>query len=96
MGLPPAAVLVVSGLLAHIILSGLLRKPMTSAWGLAAPLGLGIALEAYELSVQYRRSGLLAEENDPVWMILARHGFDVFLVALVPIILVSIGIIVRR
>jgi hypothetical protein len=96
MGLPPAAVLVVSGLLAHIILNALLRKSMTSAWGIVAPLILGIGLETYEIWVQYRRSGLFAEGNDPLWIILARHGFDVLLVVLVPILLVGLGIIMRR
>ena len=96
MGLPPAAVLAVAGLLAHVLLNALLRKPITSAWGLAAPICLGIGLEAYEIWKHYRRIGLCAEGNDPVWMILARHGVDVLLVVMVPILLVSAGMIMRR
>lgn len=96
MGLPPFAVLLIAGLIAHFSLNTLLRKPVTSAWGLVAPLILGIGLETYEIWVEYRRVGLFAEGNDPVWMILARHGIDVLIIISGPLLLVGLGILLRR
>lgn len=91
LGLPPAAVLVAAGLAAHLALNAALRRPPTSAWGLLAPLILGAGLETYEIWVQYRSLGLLAPGNDPLWMILGRHGLDVLKLLAAPLLLVAFG-----
>lgn len=91
LGLPPWVVLVGIGLVSHILLNALLRKPLTSAWGLLAPLILGIIIEAYEIWIQYRDVGLFADENDPIWLIISRHGLDVMTILALPILLVMAG-----
>jgi hypothetical protein len=89
LGIPAWAALPVVGLFAFLALNALLRKPWTSAIGLLAPLLLGLALEAYEIRVQYRDAGLAAPGNDPLWMILGRHGLDVALMASLPVVAVA-------
>ena len=96
LGLPPSAVLMVAGLVAHLALTALLRKSPTSPWGLLAPLTLGLALEAYEIWMHYRTVGLLAPGNDPLWLILARHGLDVMKVLAAPILITIIGRMISR
>ena len=91
LGIPAAAVLLATGLLAHVVLCLLLRKPMVSAWGLIAPALLGVMIEAYEIWVQYREIGLFAPGNDPVAAILLRHAFDVAKMLLLPGLLVIAG-----
>ena len=91
LGLPPWAVLVAAGCLAHVILIALLRKPIHSGWGLLAPLCLGIALESYEIWVQYRQVGLFAPGNDALITILGRHGLDVLYMLAGPVLVVIIG-----
>jgi hypothetical protein len=39
--------------------------------------------------VQYRDAGLGAPDNDPLWMILGRHGMDVALMASLPVVVVA-------
>ena len=90
-GLPPSAVLIIAGLVVHYLLNVLLRKPVTSPWGLIAPLVLGIALESYEIWVQYRDVGLFYVGNDPLIIIFARHSVDVMIVLSAPLVLVAIG-----
>ena len=91
LGIPPFAVLVVAGCAAHLALNALLHKPLTSAWGLLAPLALGVALEGYEIWDAYRDSGLFAPGNDPLLTILERHGLDVLKVVAAPVIVVVLG-----
>jgi len=91
LGIPAAAVMLVTGLLAHIVLCLLLRKPIVSAWGLLAPALLGVMIEAYEIWVQYRQIGLFALGNDPVATILLRHAFDIAKLLLLPGLLVIAG-----
>ena len=91
LGLPPTAMLVAAGLVAHFALNALLRKSPTSAWGLLAPLVLGSALESYEIWIQYKDFGLLAPGNDPFISILARHALDVLKMLAVPLLMVAIG-----
>ena len=91
LGLPTWAVLVAVGLASHVALNLVLRKPVTSTWGLLAPLTLGIAIEAYEIWLHYRHIGLLAEGNDPLWMILGRHSLDVVLMLALPGLIVAAG-----
>ncbi len=93
MGLPPWVVLATGGLLAYLVLNALLRKPLTSGWGLLGPLVVGVVLESYEIWVQYRGIGLFAPSNDTLCTILGRHGLDVVLMLAVPIILVAVGVI---
>ncbi len=90
-GLPTWVVLAAAGLAAHIVLNVLLRKPVTSAWGLLAPLSLGCLMEAYEIWVQYRHVGLFAPANDPLFVILGRHGLDVLVMLALPALLVAAG-----
>jgi len=92
LGLPAWGVLIAVGLASHLALSALLRKPVTSSWGLLAPLALGVAVESYEIWVQYRDAGLFAEGNDPVWQIIARHGLDVATMLALPLLLVLAGL----
>lgn len=89
LGMPAWVVLPVAGLIAFLALNVLLRRPWTSAIGLVAPLVLGLALEAYEIRVQYRDAGLAAPGNDPLWMILGRHGLDVALMLSLPLLAVA-------
>ena len=93
LGLPPWTVLVAVGCLAHVALNAVLRKPITSGWGLLGPLGLGVAVESYEIWIQYRTIGLFAPNNDPLLTILGRHGLDVLLMLAGPLLLVIIGAI---
>lgn len=96
LGLSPAIVLVATGCVAYLLLNLLLRKPLTSAWGLLAPFLLGIAIESYEIWLQYRNVGLLAPGNDPLVFILARHGLDVLIILVVPALLVTLGLFQGR
>ena len=80
----------VLGLVAHVAVNVLLRKPPGSAWGLLAPLTLGLAIEAWEIRVQYGDMGLTAPGNDPLVQILLRHGLDVGLMLAGPVLLVGI------
>ena len=91
LGLPPWVILALAGCLAHLLLNAILRKPMTSAWGLLGPLAIGIILESYEIWVQYRQLGLFAPGNDPLVAILGRHGLDVLLLLSVPLLIVVVG-----
>jgi hypothetical protein len=91
LGIPPWSVLLVVGLLAHLSLTALLRKPSSSPCGLLAPLTLGVAVEAYEIWVQYRDIGFFAEGNDPAWLIISRHGLDVLRMLALPALLVANG-----
>ena len=83
--------LAVAGCLIHLLLNAVLRKPVTSAWGLLGPLAFGVILESYEIWMQYRSIGLFAPGNDPLLTILARHGLDVLLMLSVPVLIVSAG-----
>lgn len=96
LGLPPSAVLVLAGLAAHLAFTALLRKSPTSPWGLLAPLTLGLALETYEIWIQYRTIGLFAPGNDPLWAILARHALDVVKLLAAPILLTIAGSMLSR
>ena len=96
LGLPPIAVLITVGLLAHILLNALLRKSPLAAWGLLAPLCLGICLESYEIWMQYRKFGLFAPGNDPLAMIMIRHFVDVLWLLAAPTLLVVLAILLRR
>lgn len=87
---------IVAGFVAHFALNAVLRKPLTSALGLLAPLALGLALESYEIWVQYRNVGLFAPGNDPVLTILLRHGFDIVKMLAVPLLLVVAGTLSAR
>lgn len=93
LNLPPSFVLAAAGLVAHIALNALLRKPLTSASGLLAPLAIGVVLEAYEIWIQYRDVGLFAAGNDPLIVILGRHGTDVLIMLAVPVLLVVAGLL---
>ena len=90
-GLPPFAALVAAGCIAHLAMNTMLRKSPTSAWGLLAPLALGMTLETYEIWVQYKNTGLLAPGNDPLLTIHWRHGLDVIKMLILPLLLVAIG-----
>jgi len=89
--LPPDLVLVIVGLISHLLLCLLLRKPLNSAWGLFAPITVGILIEGYEIWVQYRDVGLFAPSNDPLAIILLRHGFDILKMLVLPVLLVATG-----
>ena len=93
LGLPPWTVLVAVGCLAHVFLNALLRRPITSGWGLLGPLSLGVVLESYDIWVQYRNIGLFAPGNDALITILSRHGLDVAYMLAVPVLVVLIGLI---
>lgn len=95
-GLAPAAVLIAVGLFAHLALNGLMRKSATSPWGLLAPLLFGMALEGYEIWIQYRGVGLVAPGNDPLLIILARHGLDIAKMLAGPLVLVAVGFVAAR
>lgn len=91
LGLPSWVFLAAAGLASHVAMDLVLKKPVTSALGLLAPLTLGIAIEAYEIWVHYRGVGLFAEGNDPGWQILGRHGLDVLTMLALPLGLVLAG-----
>lgn len=91
LGLPPFTVLLAAGCISHLVLNALLHKSPTSAWGLLAPLFLGVALESCEIWLQYGNLGLLAPGNDPLLTILSRHGLDVATMLAVPLVLVTLG-----
>jgi hypothetical protein len=91
LGLPPTLVLVAIGLLAHVALNLLMRKSPMSAFGLLAPLALGIAIESWEIWIHYRDIGLDAPGNDPLSTIVARHARDVLAMLALPIVLVAAG-----
>ena len=91
LGLPPLVVFLVTGCLAHFALNALLRKSPTSAWGLLAPLVLAVGIESYEIWLQYKNVGLLAPENDPLLVILLRHGLDVVKMLAAPLLIVALG-----
>ena len=93
LGLPAWAILAAVGCLAHIVVNALLRKQVASAWGLLGPLILGIALESYEIWIQYRSVGLFAPINGPLLAILARHSIDVFIMLAGPSLIVVVGVI---
>ena len=96
LGLPPSAVLVVVGCAAHLALNALLRKSPTSAWGLLAPFVMGVALESYEIWLHYGNQGLAAPGNDPLLVILGRHGLDVVKMLAAPLLLVALGAVSSR
>lgn len=94
--MPPTLVFIVVGCAAHLALNVALRKPLTSAVGLLAPLVLGLALESYEIWVQYRDVGLFAPGNDSLLTILTRHGFDIVKMLAAPLLLVTLGALSAR
>jgi len=96
LGLPAGVVLVITGCVSHLLLNILLRRPLTSAWGLLAPGVLGIAIESYEIWIQYRDIGLLAPGNDPLAAILFRHGLDVLKMLVGPVLIVGFGFAASR
>ncbi len=96
LGLPSWAVLAAAGIVAHFVVNALLRKPMTSGWGLLGPLVVGIAIESWEIWVHYRNIGLFAPGNDPLLVILGRHGLDVLVMLAVPLGIVIIGALAAR
>ena len=96
LGLPPWTVLVVVGCLAHVALNAALRRPIASGWGLLGPLGLGVAVESYEIWIQYRAIGLFAPNNDPLLTIFGRHGLDVLMMLAGPFLVVVIGAITAK
>lgn len=91
LGVPPWAVLVAVGCIAHVVLNAALRRPSVSAWGLLGPLVLGVLLEGYEIWLHYRNIGLLAPGNDALIAILGRHGLDVGLMLCGPFLMVVFG-----
>lgn len=91
LGIPPAAALFAAGCVAHLALNALLRKSPASPWGLLSPLVLGAALEAWEIWEHYQAIGLTAPGNDPLAVILVRHGLDVGIVLSGPLLLVGIS-----
>lgn len=96
LGLPPWIVLATIGLFAFLALNALLRKPVTSAWGLLGPLVIGIALESYEIWAQYRDIGLFGPGNDPLIVILGRHGLDIVSMLGIPVLVVVTGLLVAK
>ena len=88
LGVPPWLALATAGLLVHVALNAALRRPMASGWGLLGPLVAGIALESFDIWVQYRHVGLFAPGNDPLLAILGRHSLDVLLMLAGPLLLV--------
>lgn len=95
-GAPPWLVLTIVGCLAHIASNVVLRKPITSTWGLIAPLTLGLTLESYEIWEQYRHVGLFAPTNDPLILILIRHAIDIAFLLIGPALMVLGGTILVR
>lgn len=96
LGLPVWAIFLFVGIASHLLLNAFLRKPLTSPCGLLAPLVLGLLIESYEVWLQYRDVGLLAEGHDPLWMIVARHGQDVATLLAIPLLLVVAGMLSSR
>ncbi len=96
LGLPPTAVLVFVGCLAYLALNFVLRRPLTSGWGLLGPLVLGIALESFEMCIQYKDIGLFAPDNDHVIAIIGRHGLDFLAMLAGPLMIVALGAISAR
>lgn len=95
LALEPWMVLMTAGLLTHVALNLLLRKSPFSAWGLLAPLVLGVALEGYEIWDHYR-GALLAPGSDPLLQILLRHLLDVARMLAAPLLLVLAGLVLTR
>jgi hypothetical protein len=56
---------------------------------LMGPAILGLAIESWEIRDQYHAIGLTAPGNDPITMILMRHGFDVGLMLTGPLLLIG-------
>lgn len=96
LGLPPTLMLIIAGCVSHLALNLVLRKPLTSAWGLLAPLALGLALETYEIWIHYRHVGMFAPGNDPLLAILWRHGIDIVKILAAPLLLVTAGTLYTR
>jgi len=96
LGLSPSLVLVLVGVLSHAALCLLLRAPLASPWGLLAPLGIGLLIEAYEIWEHYKVLGLTAAGNDPVAVILLRHSLDVLKMLALPAALVVGGLLSQR
>ena len=96
LNLPPYLILIFIGLILHTVFCAMLRKPMTSPWGLIAPLIFGIGLESYEIWMHYKDVGLTAPQNDPVLLILIRHSLDVMKIIAVPLLLIVYGSIFHR
>ena len=96
LGIPPPVVLAVAGILLHVCAALVLRKPVTSAWGLLGPLLAGLLLETWEIWVQYQEVGLFAPGNDPLPVILARHALDVLSMLALPVALVAFNAIAAR
>ena len=95
-GMPPWLVLIIVGSVAHVVSNVVLRKPITSAWGLIAPLSLGLVIESYEIWELYRHVGFFAPTNDPLLFILARHALDIALMLIGPIVIVVGGAVLDR
>ena len=96
LGVPPWLVLATAGLLAHVALNAALRRPIASGWGMLGPLVAGIALESFEIWIQYRNVGLFAPGNDPLFAILGRHSLDVMLMLAGPLLLVLAGAVFAK
>ena len=95
-GLPSWLVLMAAGVVAHISLNAILRKPIASYWGLIGPAALGVFLEAYEIWFHYRRTGLFAPGNDPILAILGRHSVDIMLMLSGPLLIVVAGSVLAK
>lgn len=91
LAIPPSLILVCAGIIAHLLLCLILRKPYYSAWGLLAPLVLGMLIESYEIWSHYKEIGLFAASNDPVLLIFFRHSLDIVKMLMLPLLLVIFG-----
>ena len=96
LGIPPSVVLALVGTATHLLLNAILGRSATSPWGLLGPLLLGMALESYEIWIQYRGIGLFSPGNDPLLAILGRHGLDVLLMLAGPLLVVVVWAISAR
>ena len=93
LGIPPLMILIVAGLLSYFLLNALLRKPLTSAWGLLAPVCCGIALESYEIWVHYKDLDRVTESPGSIAI---RHLGDVLAVCAVPALITLTGAMKSR
>ena len=92
LGIPPIIILAIGGCVLHVAFSVFIKRPITSPFGLLAPLFAGVALETYEIWSHYHVPGLFAAGNDPLLIIVARHSVDVLAMLALPLVLVLIGL----
>lgn len=91
LGVSPDAIFVLAGLACFLVTCFLAGRPFSWVWGLLPGLLLSVVVEALEIWMHYGIQGLMAAEAASLGAILLRHGRDVVLMNLAPVMVVIVA-----